>query len=191
MTMLQFANTQQWYVIHCKSQREPQAAAALHELLGLSVYLPLLNQNVRQVPLFPGYLFVQANLYKVAPSHINAVPNIVRLVTFNDVPQSLPDDTIPTLQQRLAILNANGGKPRFQPGDRVRITQGPFQHLEAIFQGPLKPNQRVQVLIEFLGSLRTLEVSASHVERLDMPPQPKRERRTRGRGRPIRSPLTH
>jgi transcriptional antiterminator RfaH len=38
-----------------------------------------------------------------------------------------------------------------QPGDVVRINEGPFSGLEAIFQQKLKGSERVAVLLEILG----------------------------------------
>ncbi len=57
-----------------------------------------------------------------------------------------------------------------------------------MFIGPLRPSERVHVLVEFLGSLRDLELPVEQIERLSAPPEPKRERRTRGRGRAIKAP---
>jgi hypothetical protein len=84
-------------------------------------------------------------------------------------------------------LNAGGylAAHDFRPGDTLRLKRGPFQGLEAVFVGPAAPRERVRVLIEFLGGLRTMEVEAAQLERgataASRPP-----RRTRGKGRAIR-----
>ena len=180
----------QWYVAHCKHQKEGQAAAALAERLGLPVYLPEVGRHMRgqlrRAPFFPGYLFVRADLGVVALSRINGLPGVLRLVAFGDLPQPVPAAVVEEIRRRVGDLNAAGGKVAhdFRPGDMLRLKRGPFQGLEAIFLGPTAPRERVRVLIEFLGALRPVEVRVEQLERGQAAPHP--PRRTRGKGRAIR-----
>src|SRR5579884_2124126 len=61
-----------WYLILCEPRKERYAANTLRHLLDLSTYLPeykmYSHRETRSLPLFPGYIFVQANLEKVSPS---------------------------------------------------------------------------------------------------------------------------
>src|ERR1043165_9644906 len=79
-----------WYVDHCKPSKEPHAALALQELLGLTVFLPESNRMVRgqvkPAPFFPGYLFIHADLEQVNLSSINSAPNVLRLLDFGRTP---------------------------------------------------------------------------------------------------------
>jgi hypothetical protein len=59
--------------------------------------------------------------------------------------------------------------------------------LEAVFLGPMRASERVRVLIEFLGQLREAELDVSALEKSQPDARGKRQRRTRGRGRPIRT----
>jgi hypothetical protein len=73
----------------------------------------------------------------------------------------------------------------------VRITNGPFADMLALFEGPTKPVERVVVLLNFLGQASRVRLNATDLEvvtsSVEVKP-PKRPRRTRGRGRPIRTP---
>jgi transcriptional antiterminator RfaH len=187
------SNLQSWYAVHCKALRESQAAAALESYLRLAVYLPEIRRRsrrqVQRVALFPGYLFVQANLQEVGLSTINATPGVVRLVAFDETPQPIPETTIEAIRELVDSFNARGGQPEhgFRPGDIVRFKGGALQGLKAIFAGPMKPSERVRVLIDFLGSCREAEINVGLLERASSEPIAGRERRTRGRGRKIRS----
>lgn len=181
-----------WYVVHTKPQKELLAASMLAERLNLSVYLPEVLQTYRRRlqprPFFPRYLFVQADLNQVEPTAINTIPGVIRLVAFGDKPQALPPDLVNALHERIDAINAAGGLPRhdFQPGDRVRLTAGPLQGLEAVFEGPMRPSQRVLVLLEFLGRLQKTEVPIEYIERISSGQIAREHRRTtRGRGRKI------
>jgi transcriptional antiterminator RfaH len=183
--------TSQWYVVHCKYQKETQAAAGLEERLGLTAYLPEVRQRergqLRCAPYFPGYLFVRADLGVVAQSQINGLPGVIRLVSFGDLPQPVPAAAVEEIRRRIDDLNASGyfAMPDFRPGDTLRLRRGPFQGLEAIFVGPATPRERVRVLIEFLGGLRTMEVDVGQLER-HVAEAARPPRRTRGKGRTIR-----
>ena len=186
----------QWYVVHCQHFKEKIVATALTDHLGLTVYFPEVKRQFRQqmqpAPLFPSYLFVRANLEDAGPVSVNAIdaiPGVLRLVTFGGIPQPVPAAVIETLRKRTDELNNQGGLPNhpFQPGEVVRLTEGPFQGLEAIFIGPMKPSERVRVLIDFLGSLRDAKVDVCILESTKAAPSVKRERRTRGKGRHIKN----
>ena len=186
------ADLQSWYAVHCQPYSERQAAAGLESYMYLPVYLPeisrRLRQKVRRVPLFPGYLFVRADLQVVRLSGINATPGVVRLVSFGGMPQPVPNAAIESIRALVDSLNARGEPPEhsFRPGEPVRFRGGPLQGLEAIFAGPMKPSERVRVLIEFLGQCRQAEVDPKLLEHVVAAPIAKRERRTRGNGRKIR-----
>src|SRR6266487_4574967 len=103
----------QWYVVHCKRLNERQAATTLEKLLGLTTYLPEIQRRRRgQVqcsPFFPSYLFVWADLREVIMSHINAMPGVLRLISFGDLPQPVPISVVEEIRQRVDDLNAHGG----------------------------------------------------------------------------------
>lgn len=181
----------QWYVVHCKPMREWQAAGLLEHLLRLTAYVPEVRSRVgrefRYTPFFPGYLFVLADLQQVNLSNINAIPGVLRLVSFGDMPMPIPEPLIGVLRQKLDSLNAAGGLPahNFEPGDIARLRYGPLEGLEAVFLGSLKASYRVQVLIDFLGSQRKMDVDVNMLDRPSSTPAFKRKRRTRGKGRPV------
>lgn len=183
--------TRCWYAVQCQPFKERLASGSLARQLGLRVYLPeikrLVRGRVHYAPFFPRYLFVQADLQTVAISRINAAAGVLKLVTFGEAPPSLRASVIEELRLRIGEINAQGGVPghQFRPGHVVRLKNGPLQGLEAVFVGPLKPSQRVHVLIEFLGRQHLAEVPVTVLEGTDVP-SAHPPRRTRGRGRPIR-----
>jgi transcriptional antiterminator RfaH len=164
-----------WYVVHCKPRKESYAASVLKNHLGLFIFLPesriRVRGELRQVPFFPGYLFAQANLQKVPPSHINSCPGVLRLVGFGGDPQPVPLLVIETISEEISRLNTMGSAPYhgFSPGDSVRVKQGPLQDLEMVFVGPTSPSKRVRVLLNFLGRLKEVYVHADALEKIARP----------------------
>jgi transcriptional antiterminator RfaH len=192
MDDLQSFDLEPWYAVHCRPFKESLAATMLAEQLGLTVYVPQIRTHFRRqtqyAPFFPRYLFIQANLQEVSISHINATAGVSRLVMFGYVPQPIPAVVIEALYHRMQQFNAQGGllNHGFQPGDNLRLKAGPLRGLEAVFVGPMKPSERVQILVDFLGHQRPAEVNVSILEHSTAIPAPVHERRTRGKGRQIK-----
>jgi transcriptional antiterminator RfaH len=185
-------DTWPWYAVHCQHSKEWQAATTITTLLDLPVYIPHVRRRLRgkiqRAPFFPGYIFVRADLQIVAPSKLNNLPGVLRLLAFDNQPRSIPSTIIEHIRAEVSEIDAHGGlvAHRFQPGDTVRLKAGPFRGLEAAFLGPMKPSERVRVLVEFLGSLRAADVCVDDLERVHSAPlSAQHGRRSRGKGRPI------
>jgi len=112
----------------------------------------------------------------------------VRLVGFGELPQPVPDRVVAGLREQVARINASGGllDHSYHPGDPVKVKDGPFGGLDAIFQGPTRPSERVRILLEFLGAPREFEVSIDTLEPARGASVFDRQRRTRGGGRAIK-----
>lgn len=182
-----------WYTVYCKPNKEALAARALQTTLGLCVYLPelcLMQQGkLSPVLCFPRYLFVQVNLQATAIHHIYAIPGIVRLVGFDAGPQAVPAAAIEAIQQQVEQFNRRTHHPEqpFQPGDIVRLREGPLRGLEGLLVEADSSRKRVKVLIHMLGQLSRAEVNSDMLEHAEAPPTDHLPRRTRGRGRRIRT----
>jgi transcriptional antiterminator RfaH len=187
---------EQWYTLYTKPNAEYRAATALQKR-GIQAYLPEIESlktrqgRVRR-PFFPCYLFARVDLEAVGLSRVQWTPGLRRIVAFDNWPVPLPDEVINLIQRKLDGINAVGGwsAHTFQPGDSVRITDGPLQGMLAIFEGPTTPAERVRVLLNILGHASRVHVPVADLEKAIATaetPMLVRSRRTRGRGRRIKS----
>jgi len=179
----------QWYTLHTKPNCERRVEQTL-EQRGLSVYLPTIevaqsHQNTLSRPFFPGYLFVHVNPERINWSQFQWTPGLNRIVAFGHEPAVVPDHVIDYIRRQLHQFNGANRQRHdsFQAGDEVRITDGPFQDLVAVFDRSLTPKGRVQVLLTVLGRASRVHLRADTLEKVV--PKPKRPRRTRGRGRHV------
>jgi transcription elongation factor/antiterminator RfaH len=175
---------EEWYTLHSKPNAEYQVARALSRR-GIETYVPEIEaakkrqgrarQGRTHKPFFPCYLFMRVDLEQVGLSQIEWTPGLRRIVALDERPSPLPERAIELIRAKLEGINAVGGwaAPPFEPGETVRITDGPFKDLLAIFEGPCSPARRVQVLLNFLG-----QVSRAHVA-------------VRGRAGSARAPAPH
>jgi transcriptional antiterminator RfaH len=192
-----------WYTLYTKPNAEYQVVDALQGH-GIQTYLPEMEapgarKEPRRKPFFPCYLFVKVDLEEVGLSQVRWIPGLRRIVAFDDRPTPLADEVIDVMRRKLEGISAAGGLPSyaFQPGDTVRITQGPLQGMLAVFEKPTTPTERVQILLAFLGQASRMQIPVTDLEKVppgveaSPPAPPSRPRRTRGRGRHIKTASKH
>jgi transcriptional antiterminator RfaH len=149
-----------WYVIQCKPHQENRALENLARQ-GFSCYLPTLTVEKLRFgtkvevtePLFPSYLFI--NLDRISDNWhpIRSTRGVIRIVRFNDYPIPVRGEIIDVIRKRLAGEPAR--IPYLQPGERVRITEGCFADVEAIFVAN-DGMERVVLLMNILHREQTL-----------------------------------
>ena len=185
-----------WYTLHTKPNSEYQVVTALQERQIQQIYLPEIaspkaHKGRERKPFFPCYLFVKVDLVTVGLSFVQWTPGLRHIVTFDHQPVPLADGVIDLIRRNLGEIEAAGCWPAhtFKPGDTVRITTGPLQDMLAIFDRPITPSKRVQVLLTILGHASRVQVEVANLEKAPTSaeaPLPQRPRRTRGQGRYIR-----
>ncbi|MCB0193934.1 MAG: hypothetical protein KDJ65_18430 [Anaerolineae bacterium] len=184
---------EQWYTLHTKPNAEYECASILQER-GIHTYLPEIktaHSNQEREPFFPCYLFSKIDFEAIGLSHIQWTPGLRRIVTFDEQPTPIPAEVIELIQKKLREFEATqqGLAHSFKKGDTVKIKEGPFQDMLAVFDGPSTPSERVQVLLDILGNANRVQVDVCQLEEhaeKGSEPQPKRRRRSRGQGRTIR-----
>ncbi|WP_313650347.1 transcription/translation regulatory transformer protein RfaH [Pseudomonas soli] len=128
--------TATWYLVHCKSRQDERAEEHLRRQ-GFTCYRPrLARQRLvrgRMLPveesLFPGYIFVWLEP-GADRSTLRSTRGVLCLVSFGGYPLSVPSALVEALQSR----TGGGGQEQLQAGDKVRILEGAFADLDAIFQ---------------------------------------------------------
>jgi transcriptional antiterminator RfaH len=194
-----------WYTLYTKPRQEARVARRLNDL-DVETFLPLLKRAqsaghpkspaARGEAFFPCYLFANLDLEALPAASWQWIPGLRRIVSFGGAPAPVPEAAVGLIRDHVARLNAGGPaqRSRFRPGDPVRIASGPMADMVALFERECGPEERVSVLLTFLGRTCRLEIDAAALEtsgRGPLPTDARPPRRTRGHGRPIRihSPL--
>lgn len=163
-----------WYVLRVKPHKDRAVNEQLHSW-DIQTYLPLVRvkpKNPRAAkykPYFPGYLFIYADLEVVGTNTLNWMPGTMGLVSFDGKPATVPEKLISELKERLAEIEAAGGlvMSELEPGDKVRIVEGPLAGYEAIFDMTLPGKERVQVLLTFLSQYpQRVELDAADIKKI-------------------------
>jgi len=161
-----------WYAVQTKPRQEDRAQYWLRSRLGVSVFLPKIQdqrkRRSRRVtviePLFPSYLFVQTCLQ---PDHWHAVkwtPGVKRIVATGDVPTPVPAEVIRMLRDRCEDGEIIPWQPLLRAGAPVHVVHGPFAGLQGILERPSSRGERVRVLLQLMGCLTPVEMDSTDVE---------------------------
>ena len=147
-----------WFAVHVKPRSEWCVAEAL-ENKGYEQFLPhcecapALRHRSKggRLPLFPGYVFCRYD--SSVGLMIVTTPGVLRVVGYGNIPAPVDEDEIAALR----TIMDSGLSPReldkWEPGDRVRIEDGPLR-------GLIGTLARVNKRKHFVVSLTLLQRSA-------------------------------
>lgn len=177
--------TKAWYIVHARASCENKVARSLRErieFMGLShmfgdIIVP--TQDLLEIrkgekrkvsrKVFPGYILVNMEMNDETWYLVNKTPNVLRFLGGKgDKPVPL---NAKEAQEILQALQENADKPRpkvlFSPGEKVRITTGPFVD----FTGTIKEvdyekKNRLRVSVFVFGQDTTVDVEFFQVEKV-------------------------
>ena len=161
-----------WYAIQTKLNRERDVEKRLTNL-SLEVFLPRMQARRRigrkfhwvKVPLFPGYVFTRLDM-SVSGRSARYAPGVKDFLTFGSQVAEVGEDIIEALRNRCPGGIAQVDPVTAKPGDAVRINEGPFSGLEAVFERTLKSSERVAVLLEILGRQTRIVLSSETIAKI-------------------------
>lgn len=155
-----------WYVVHTKVRDEQTACENLARQ-GFAVYLPRIKvlkrirgrQQARLEPLFPRYIFFQprSTAHSIAP--VRSTRGVMNIVRFGQEPAVMRSEVLHGIRDFETRQNEASDEDisPFQPGERVRVADGPLTGLEGLISDVSQ--QRVVVLMHMLGQNTRVSLS--------------------------------
>ena len=165
---MKFSETPAWYVIHSRPKCEHIAAGLMQGLPDVETYCPRIKfqRNTKRgkvwfiEALFPSYFFarfIPANSIRA----VNHSQSVIRIVDFGGQMTPVADDIIQAIRDEMdgqVIREINVG---LKVGDTVELTEGAMKGLKGIVNSIHSGEERVKILMEFLGRESLIEVNAS------------------------------
>ena len=169
--------TSAWFLVRSKPRQESVALTHLARQ-GYESYLPLFateklvrrKSTVVQEPMFARYLFVRLDTSGhergrgQSWSPIRSTVGVSELVCFGSRPARVDDILIATLRER-EIAQQGTPTTLFAHGDSVRITEGAFVGLEAIYQMN-DAEGRAMVLLDLLSKPVAMTLDAASLRKV-------------------------
>lgn len=158
-----------WFCLCAQPKREHIAAAFLNKIEGVEAYCPRISQIKKTrtgkkrftEALFPGYLFAKFSLAQNYRRVIHA-QGIRRMVELGDR-KAVPPEIIAHLKDSVPEGIIEAPDLSVEPGSKIEFVQGSLQGLRGEVLAQLPAQNRVQILLDFLGREIKVAVSADDI----------------------------
>ncbi len=171
-----------WYVVRTQVKREKLAAENLRHLEGVEVFLPRLRyqKTTRRgrvwwvEALFPGYLLARFERVEMGRA-VSYAQGVSRIVGFGEQLPTVPEKFVEELRAEVERHHHENEEIvvdwSVRVGDEVEIADGPLKGMEGEVVKVRSADQRVSLLLEFLGEMKPIEMSLYDLilERPDVP----------------------
>ncbi len=170
-----------WYVVHCYSGYENKVQHSIEqriETMGMQdkifdVVVPteeeieIKDGKRRTVErrVFPGYILVQLIMDEDSWYVVRNTPGVTGFVGMGNEPTPLREDEVAKIMHRMEA-EAPKVKFNFQPGEKVRIRNGPFADFIGTVDTIDIERAKVRVLVSFFGRETPVELDFLHVENI-------------------------
>ena len=153
-----------WFIAQIKPNSYHSAIQNL-ERQGFETFLPKMEITERQkhkfvvknVYVFPGYIFVCFNPYIITWTKINSTYGVSKILAFNKKPSEISSDLILKLKIRYKIFTNPTQTEKLRKGDSIKFYSGPFTDLIAKIESVDEKN-RIWALLESMGGDQRLKL---------------------------------
>ncbi|SQI34499.1 Transcriptional activator rfaH [Leminorella richardii] len=130
-----------WYLLYCKRGQLTRAREHL-ERQDVPCFSPMYQiekivrgkKTVVSEPLFPNYLFIELNPERIHTTTISSTRGVSHFIRFGRYPVTVPFSLIKSMMMQPQPQIIAPSVPK--SGDKVFITEGIFEGLEAIYAEP-------------------------------------------------------
>ena len=148
-----------WYVVYTSPRAEKKVAEQLSRI-GIENYCPTLMQLKQwsdrkkkvETPLFSSYVFV-----RLEEENRNAVfqaRGVIRYLFWLEKPAIVRDEEIKAIRDWLSDTQLDLQVARWQPGDRMKLSEGPFRNQEGTIK-EINANS-ISLILEAIGVVLTI-----------------------------------
>ena len=172
-----------WYVVHAYSNFEHRVAEGLTDrikraglehkfgeiLVPTEVVVEMRDGQKRKSErkFYPGYVLVQMEMDEETWHLVREVPKVLGFIGGTpEKPAAISEKEANNILRR---VEEGVDKPRpkvlFEPGEVVRVTNGPFNDFSGVVESVNYDKSRLQVAVQILGRSTPVELEFSQVEK--------------------------
>lgn len=170
-----------WYALYVQVNHEKKVAEMLAKKR-IDCFLPLVekwskrrDRRLRiQVPIFPGYLFVNATLDNPTQVEILKIPGSVYILKNQQGPMPIPTYQVESLRTMLTGAQDLTVHPYLKEGDWVQVVRGPLVGCVGLLVRLNPKRGKLVINVDVIQKAASVELDMEDVIRID-PPQPGRK----------------
>lgn len=159
MSDVQVCDSMSWYAIRTHPRQEDRASENL-SAQGFETVSPKIKQcrynqfsgapTYTTTPLFPRYIFAHFQA-SAALAKIRFTRGVQNVVGYGNQPASLDEELITIIKSRMREDGLVKIGEEFNPGDEVRIKNGPFKDFIGIFERSMGSSNRVMIMLNTIN----------------------------------------
>ena len=175
--------SKRWYVVHAYSGFEKQVMRALQERIELSDFSEKFGEVIvpseevvemragkkrrSERKFFPGYVLVEMDLDDDSWHLVKETPRVLGFIGGKaDKPASISESEAQAILQRVqAGTESAAPKTVFEPGELVRVVDGPFNDFNGVVEEVNYEKNRLQVAVTIFGRSTPVELDFGQVEK--------------------------
>ena len=175
--------SKRWYVVHAFSGYEKKVQVSLGERIALASMQDMFGQILvpteeviemragqkrrSERKFFPGYVLVEMELNDETWHLVKETPRVMGFIGGKaDKPAPITQKEADEILHR---IEDSGEKPRhkvlFEPGEMVRVTDGPFNDFNGVVEEVNYDKSRIKVSVLIFGRSTPVELEFSQVEK--------------------------
>ena len=151
-----------WYLVKTKPLHESRIYTRLTEAGFESIYPKIIKkvkgkERFATRPLFPTYLFVRFDIEQLRT--VRYTRGVARVISFGPEPQEVDSSIVEAIRGRMdetGFVELIKPPVEWKRGERIKIGDGPFAGIDAIFVEELPDRQRVVLLLDAVSSFRII-----------------------------------
>ncbi len=171
-----------WYIIHAYSGFERKVKESLESRIrafGLEHKIGRIEIPTEPVTelrngkkytidrvFLPGYVFVELDLDNDLWHLVKNTPRVTGFLQTGDTPNALSEAEVNSMLNRADVVKDKPKlKVKFEKGEQVRITEGPFANFNGAVDDVNEDKQTLKVMVSIFGRPTPTEVEFSQVEK--------------------------
>lgn len=175
-------NEYKWYILNVMAGQENKVASDIKTLILKSpsgkfiadVIVPTKpvikikkgNKVQEMQKIFPGYVFVNANLNSDAYSLINSVQKVMGFLGGKNNPQSVSKEKMDEILKSTENQVVDSKNVIFEIGETLKINEGPFESFTGVVEDFDAEKQKIKISVLIFGRATSVELDVNQVEKV-------------------------
>jgi transcriptional antiterminator NusG len=179
----QDSTIKQWYVVHTRTGEEHTVVQRLQDRIRSEkmeskfgeilvpteevIEMRAGQKRKSERKFFPGYVWIEVIMDPQTWHFVKQIPGVIGFIGGKN-PAPIPESQVKAILQR---VNEGVKKPRpkvlFEPGEVVRVTDGPFADFNGVVEDVNYEKNRLRVSVLIFGRSTPVELEFSQVEKVD------------------------
>ncbi len=168
-----------WYVLHTYSGHEKRVKKSLEDYIRINASEDMFGdilvpteeivemrggqKRTTERNFYPGYVFIEMEMTPESWHLVNSIPQVSSFIGGKE-PTPISDHEAQTIKDQVQA-GANNPRPRyyFQPGELIRVIDGPFEDFNGMVEDVNYEKSKLRVSVAIFGRSTPVELDFSQV----------------------------